>query len=89
MYLLFLIAKSSLAVYIIPHIFYLFSIGEVTEWLKVHAWKACVREYREFESHPLRQLGFDFDSRVLSNRESRTPPDPEGSNGSDTLCVHR
>ncbi len=29
--------------------------GEVTEWLKVHAWKACVRKYREFESHPLRQ----------------------------------
>ncbi len=30
--------------------------GEVTEWLKVHAWNACVRKYREFESHPLRQL---------------------------------
>ena len=29
--------------------------GEVTEWLKVHAWNACVRKYREFESHPLRQ----------------------------------
>ncbi len=29
-------------------------IGEVTEWLKVHAWNACVRKYREFESHPLR-----------------------------------
>ncbi len=28
--------------------------GEVTEWLKVHAWNACVRKYREFESHPLR-----------------------------------
>ena len=32
--------------------------GEVTEWLKVHAWKVCVRgnSYREFESHPLRQI---------------------------------
>lgn len=30
--------------------------GEVTEWLKVHAWNACVRKYREFESHPLRQF---------------------------------
>lgn len=30
--------------------------GEVTEWLKVHAWNACVRKYREFESHPLRHL---------------------------------
>ena len=28
--------------------------GEVTEWFKVHAWNACVREYREFESHLLR-----------------------------------
>lgn len=28
----------------------------MTEWLKVHAWNACVRKYREFESHPLRQL---------------------------------
>ena|GEM_PF-6893687 len=27
----------------------------MTEWLKVHAWKACVREYREFESLLLRQ----------------------------------
>ena len=30
--------------------------GEVAEWLKVHAWNACVRKYREFESHPLRQI---------------------------------
>ena len=31
--------------------------GEVTEWLKVHAWKVCVLSngHREFESHPLRQ----------------------------------
>ena len=28
-----------------------------------------------------------FDSRVLCNRESRTPPGPEGSNGSEPLCV--
>ncbi len=32
--------------------------GEVSEWLKEHAWKVCVRgnSYREFESHPLRQI---------------------------------
>ena len=64
-----------------------FDKGEVTEWLKVHAWNACVRKYREFESHPLRQHEFDFDSRALRNKESRTPPGPEGSNGSDTLRV--
>jgi hypothetical protein len=30
--------------------------GEVTEWPKVHAWRACVRfAHRGFESHPLRQ----------------------------------
>jgi hypothetical protein len=31
-------------------------IGEVSEWLKEHAWKACVRRkvYRGFESRPLR-----------------------------------
>ncbi len=57
--------------------------GEVTEWLKVHAWNACVRKYREFESHPLRQLGFKCDSRVLRNRESRTPSGPGGSSGSE------
>src|SRR4029450_5770293 len=29
--------------------------GEVSEWLKEHAWKACVRKtYRGFESPPLR-----------------------------------
>ena|GEM_PF-2506414 len=30
--------------------------GEVTEWFKVHAWNACVRKYREFESLLLRQI---------------------------------
>lgn len=30
--------------------------GEVTEWFKVHAWNACVREYREFESLLLRHF---------------------------------
>ena len=37
------------------HFFEAFRDGEMTEWLKVHAWKACVRKYREFESHSLRQ----------------------------------
>ena len=30
---------------------------------------------------------FDFDSRALRSNESRTPPGPEGSNGSDPRCV--
>ncbi len=32
------------------------SLGELSEWLKEHAWKACVRRtlYREFESLTLR-----------------------------------
>ena len=30
--------------------------GEMAEWFKAHAWKACVREtYRGFESRSLRQ----------------------------------
>jgi hypothetical protein len=29
--------------------------GEMSEWLKEHAWKACVlKRYRGFESHSLR-----------------------------------
>ena len=34
------------------------STGEMAEWFKVHAWKACVRlqPYRGFESLSLRQL---------------------------------
>ena len=36
--------------------------GEVSEWLKEHAWKACVRRkvYRGFESRPLRQMQGGF-----------------------------
>lgn len=48
--------------------------GEVTEWLKVHAWNACVRKYREFESHPLRQkfdLGVIARSCATKNHEPR------------------
>ena len=32
--------------------------GELSEWLKEHAWKACIRGnlYREFESLTLRHL---------------------------------
>ncbi len=48
--------------------------GEVTEWLKVHAWNACVRKYREFESHPLRQpfdLGVIAGSCATKNHELR------------------
>ncbi|AGL62269.1 hypothetical protein L336_0566 [Candidatus Saccharimonas aalborgensis] len=39
----------------------------MTEWLKVHAWKVCVRgnPHREFESHPLRQ---DYSDGLSSSR---------------------
>ncbi len=46
--------------------------------------------YRGFESHPLRQISFkkqQVDSRVLRNETLRTPPGPEGSNGSRALRV--
>ena len=33
--------------------------GEVAEWFKAHAWKACVANpYRGFKSLPLRQISF-------------------------------
>ena len=33
--------------------------GEMAEWFKAHAWKACVaKHYRGFKSHSLRQLSF-------------------------------
>lgn len=52
--------------------------GEVTEWLKVHAWNACVREYREFESHPLRQFFYKPETlkrfRLSAFRSSRLTP---------------
>ena len=60
----------------------------MTEWLKVHAWKACVRQ-RTAGSNPALSASrlIKFDSRVLHNKDSRIPPGPEGSNGSDFLCV--
>jgi hypothetical protein len=49
--------------------------GEMAEWFKAHAWKACVlKRYREFESPSLRQLLlvvlgglFDFLFAALGN----------------------
>lgn len=46
----------SIKLLLFPNRLLFYGAGEVTEWLKVHAWNACVRKYREFESHPLRQL---------------------------------
>ena len=61
-----------MTVYIVPHNFLSFQKGEVTEWLKVHAWNACVRKYREFESHPLRQSStLIAGPRATENREPR------------------
>gem|GEM_PF-6949072 len=28
-------------------------VGEVAEWLKAHAWKACIRVYRIAGSNPV------------------------------------
>jgi hypothetical protein len=38
------------------------STGEMAEWFKVHAWKACVRlqPYRGFESLSLRQVNSKY-----------------------------
>ncbi len=47
----------------------------------------CAATYRGFESLLLRQNIFKFDSRVLCNKGSRTPPGPGGSNGSEILYV--
>ena len=45
--------------------------GEVSEWLKEHAWKACVpKRYRGFESLPLRQIA-DV-SKALKNERAVT-----------------
>ena len=40
--------------------------GEVSEWFKEHAWKACVRRkaYRGFESLSLRHLSL-FEQRIV------------------------
>ena len=40
--------------------------GEVSEWLKEHAWKVCkrVKPFRGFESRPLRQ----FQSQMRAQR---------------------
>ncbi len=68
-------------------------MGEVTERPKVHDWKSCVRK-RTVGSNPTLSATnenadtvFQYDSRVLRNKDSRTPPDPGGSNGSEYLCV--
>ena len=77
------------------------SCGEVTEWFKVHAWKVCVRQRTGGSNPPFsaivfpglfadfvsRKTGLKFDSRVLRKKGSRTPPGPEGSNGSEYLFV--
>jgi hypothetical protein len=64
----------------------------MAEWFKAHAWKVCVRvkAYRGFESLFLRQIftcsakhAFYGLCRYLRGARLRTPPGPEGSNGSD------
>src|SRR6185312_7259113 len=69
--------------------------GEMSEWLKEHAWKVCkrVKPLRGFESRSLRQIfrfplsGFrhaQWWPRRFSRDDSlQIPPGPEGSNGSE------
>ena len=50
------------------------SLGEMSEWSKVHAWKACVpKRYRGFESLSLRFLPRSQESC------ERPPPNPARS----------
>jgi hypothetical protein len=67
--------------------------GEMAEWFKVHAWKACVRlkPYRGFESLSLRQciilclcfknkkIEVRLSTHDLSSIEALVEPDPYGS----------
>ena len=52
----------------------LYECGEVAEWLKAHAWKACVRlkPYRGFESRSLRHQSAMLS--MASSCSSSTPP---------------
>ena len=42
--------------------------GEVAEWLKAHAWKACKREklFRGFESLPHRNYFAILSNKIIS-----------------------
>jgi hypothetical protein len=61
------------------------TIGEMSEWFKEHAWKACVGvtppwvriPLSPFKRKPLNGAGFGG----LCNWSLKTPPGPEGSNG--------
>ena len=57
--------------------------GEVAEWLKAHAWKACVlrKRYREFESHPLRHFVYYNElMQPQSPQEPASVPEPTVTN---------
>ena len=44
----------------LPIVIYMLLFGEMAEWLKAHAWKACVGyPYRGFESPSLRSFSLD------------------------------
>ena len=58
----------------------------MTEWLKVHAWKACVRRkpYRGFESLSLRQIKKARERAFLvwRNAQDDNPPGSNPEHGS-------
>ncbi len=55
----------------------------MSEWFKVHAWKACIGESLSGVRIPL----FPFRSRCFAHHSWKTPPDPEGSNGIQIVVV--
>ncbi len=58
--------------------------GEMSEWLKEHAWKVCIRLYRIEGSNPSLSARNNGDlcwsPRIAI---SQIPSGPEGSSGSD------
>ena len=60
------------------------TIGEMSEWFKEHAWKACVGVTPPWVRIPLSPLKLQQllqGSGGLRNWSLKTPPGPEGSNG--------
>src|ERR1041384_5196976 len=49
--------------------------GEMAEWFKAHAWKACVaKHYRGFKSHSLRHFPLLNPHSLSSSRVLKAPP---------------
>src|SRR4029079_4704405 len=62
------------------------SAGEMAEWLKAHAWKACLGETLTWVRIPLSPPSFICGARAPCNAVLQTPPGPEGSNGTQVAA---